>query len=111
MMMYGRDINLPPAMARGPVPDQRAPRLPESDYPAWLHSRLQDLHHSVRERADTLSWSMKQRYNIRAKRPEYTAGSSVWLFDPRRRVGKPPKLESWWAGPYVVEAMLNDVVA
>lgn len=111
MMMYGRDINLPPVMARGPVPDQRAPRLPKSDYPAWLHNRLRDLHHSVRERADTLSWRMKQRYDIRAKRPRITAGSSVWLFDPRRRVGKPPKLESWWAGPYAVEAMLNDVVA
>ena len=53
---------------------------------------------------------MKERYDLRAKRPSFPVDSQVWLFDPRRRVGQSPKLRSWWDGPYVVQKMLNDVV-
>ncbi|KAK3933110.1 Retrovirus-related Pol polyprotein from transposon 412 [Frankliniella fusca] len=110
MMMFGRDVNLPPSLARGHHPHQPVPRMPRCDYPAWLYGRLQELHHTVRERADLASLRMKERYDLRAKRPAYAVGSKVWLFDPRRRVGHPPKLASWWAGPYVVERVVNDVV-
>ncbi|KAK3922745.1 Retrovirus-related Pol polyprotein from transposon 412 [Frankliniella fusca] len=110
MMMFGRDVNLPPSLARGHHPHQPVPRMPRCDYPAWLYGRLQELHNTVRERADLASLRMKERYDLRAKRPAYAVGSKVWLFDPRRRVGHPPKLASWWAGPYVVERVVNDVV-
>ena len=53
---------------------------------------------------------MKERYDLRAKRPVYQEGSLVWLYDPHRRVGRAPKLESWWRGPYRVIGIINDVV-
>lgn len=106
MMMFERDINQLPALARGHGPQLAPPRLPRCDYPLWLH----ELHHSVREWADLASLKMKERYDLRAKRPEYAVGSRVWLYDPRRRVGQHPKLDSWWAGPFVVERVINDVV-
>ncbi|KAK3923237.1 Type III pantothenate kinase [Frankliniella fusca] len=58
---------------------------------------------------DTVSWRMKERYDLRAKRPNIQAGDRVWLYDPRRRVGFATKLGSWWTGPYVVLAAINDV--
>ncbi|KAK3927231.1 Retrovirus-related Pol polyprotein from transposon 412 [Frankliniella fusca] len=109
MVLFGRDLNLPPVLARGPVPLQAAPRLPRSEYPSWLFHRLEELHDDVRERADTVSWRMKERYDLRAKRPNIQAGDRVWLYDPRRRVGFATKLGSWWTGPYVVLAAINDV--
>ncbi|KAK3921826.1 Retrovirus-related Pol polyprotein from transposon 412 [Frankliniella fusca] len=88
---------------------EAAPRLPRSEYPSWLFHRLEELHDDVRERADTVSWCMKERYDLRAKRPNIQAGDRVWLYDPRRRVGFATKLGSWWTGPYVVLAAINDV--
>ncbi|KAK3916472.1 Retrovirus-related Pol polyprotein from transposon 412, partial [Frankliniella fusca] len=70
---------------------------------------VQELHDDVRERADMVSWRMKERYDLRAKRPNIQAGDRVWLYDPRRRVGFATKLGSWWTGPYVVLAAINDV--
>ena len=110
MMLFGRDLNLPPALARGPPPPRTQEGIPRAEYPAWLRDRLHHLHHAVRERADIVSLRMKERYDLRAKRPTFPVGSEVWLFDPRRRVGQSPKLRSWWDGPYQVQRVINDVV-
>ncbi|KAK3925504.1 Insertion element IS136 uncharacterized 21.2 kDa protein [Frankliniella fusca] len=96
MMMFGRDINVPATMACGPVPGQQAPLLPRSEYPAWLYNRLRDLHHTVRERTDVASWRMKERYDLRARRPDLREGDLVWFYNPRRKIGRTSKLCSWW---------------
>jgi transposase InsO family protein len=36
VMLFGRDLNLPPALARGLPAPSAAPRLPRCQYPAWL---------------------------------------------------------------------------
>ena len=110
MLMFGRDMNLPPVFARGLPPSSAAPPSPRCEYPAWLRDRLHHLHHSTRERVNYKTLRMKERYDLRAKRPVYSVGSLVWLYDPRRRVGRAPKLESWWKGPYKVISVINDVV-
>ncbi|KAK3916443.1 Retrovirus-related Pol polyprotein from transposon 412 [Frankliniella fusca] len=92
MMMFGRDINVPATMARGSVPQQEAPRLPRSEYPTWLYHRLRDLQHTVRERADIASWRMKERYDLRARRPNYRPGDTVWFYNPRREIGRTSNL-------------------
>ncbi|KAK3924610.1 Retrovirus-related Pol polyprotein from transposon 412 [Frankliniella fusca] len=109
MLMFGRDLSLPSVLARGPLPDQAAPRLPRAEYPAWLQARLRDLHHTVRERADVASWRMKERYDLRARRPHFAVGDAVWFFNPRRHIGRAAKLQSWWMGPFKIMDRLSEV--
>ena len=110
MMLFGREISLPSTLVRG-VPPQISPVPSRLRYPAWLRERLQQLHHEVRDRVHAITIRRKERYDVRARSPGFQADDLVWLFDPRRRRKRNPKLQSPWTGPYLILAMLNDVVA
>ena len=110
MMLLGRELNLPPSLARG-QPTSAQDIGDRLHYPVWLRDQLHALHEDVRERALAASLRHKERYDVRAKRPTFAAGDLVWFYNPCRRPGQPPKLQSWWTGPYRVMSLLNDVVA
>jgi len=40
----------------------------------------------------------------------FEQGQKVWLYNPRRKEGKTPKLQRDWEGPYVMIRKLSDVV-
>ncbi|KAK3919724.1 Retrovirus-related Pol polyprotein from transposon 412 [Frankliniella fusca] len=110
MLMFGRQLGLPPGLARGYPPD--SPAVPSRlEYQAWLQDRLRHLHHQARDYAAAVALRQKERYDVRARRPAFDVGDLVWLFEPRRRVGRTPKLECWWTGPWKVLSILNDVTA
>lgn len=110
MMLFGRELSLPSAVVRG-VPPQ-TPALPARlRYPIWLRDRLQRLHHAARKRVNAVTLRRKERYDVRARHPHFRAGDAVWLYDPRRRAKRNPKLQAPWTGPYLITRMLSDVVA
>ncbi|GFW78882.1 kinectin [Trichonephila clavipes] len=43
-------------------------------------------------------------------RHDFHEGDRVWLWNPKRRKGLSPKLQTNWEGPYTVLKRLNDVV-
>ncbi|KAJ3655230.1 hypothetical protein Zmor_014366 [Zophobas morio] len=53
---------------------------------------------------------MKTRYDLRNNSVGFQAGDLVWLYNPRRRNGRCPKLSSDWEGPHTVVTRINDVV-
>ncbi|KAJ8945577.1 hypothetical protein NQ318_010434 [Aromia moschata] len=53
---------------------------------------------------------MKETYDINANDGRYQPGNQVWLYNPQRRRGLSPKLQSSWEGPYEVVTRINDVV-
>ncbi|KFM68591.1 hypothetical protein X975_21039, partial [Stegodyphus mimosarum] len=53
---------------------------------------------------------MKTRYDTRVTGHRFNEGDKVWLWNPARRKGLSPKLQSPWDGPYTVLNRLNDVV-
>ncbi|KAK3924442.1 Retrovirus-related Pol polyprotein from transposon 412 [Frankliniella fusca] len=110
MMLFGRELNVPPSLARGLPPE--APDISSRlQYPVWLRDRLHGLHHHVRDRALAASLRHKERYDIRAKRPTFAVGDLVWMFRPVRRLGQCSKLQCWWTGPFKITHLLNDVTA
>ncbi|KAK3922326.1 Gag-pol polyprotein [Frankliniella fusca] len=110
MLLFGRQLGLPPGLARGYPPGTAA--LPSRlEYPSWLQSELYRLHHETRDYAAAVALRQKERYDVRAKRHPYKVADRVWLFEPRRRVGRAPKLESWWTGPWEILDIINDVTA
>ncbi|GFX56204.1 kinectin [Trichonephila clavipes] len=68
------------------------------------------MHHLARERIGMASEKMKTRYDARATRHDFHEGDKLWLWNPKSRKGRSPKLQTNWEGPYTVLKRLNDVV-
>jgi len=49
-------------------------------------------------------------YDRKARLVDYEPGQKVWLYNPRKIIGRAPKLQSNWEGPYEIVKKLNDVV-
>ena len=53
---------------------------------------------------------MKTRYDRRANMKEFQENDLVWFYNPQRRIGKSPKLQQDWEGPYRIIKKINDVI-
>ncbi|KAJ8951545.1 hypothetical protein NQ318_020418 [Aromia moschata] len=80
------------------------------DYVSTLRQRMDDIHERVRSNIQGASDRMKETYDINANDGRYQPGNHVWLYNPQRRRGLSPKLQSSWEGPYEVVTRINDVV-
>ncbi|GFW97336.1 retrovirus-related Pol polyprotein from transposon 412 [Trichonephila clavipes] len=107
-MLFGRDLRLPPADRLFSRPPD-APLAPE-EYIEKLQARMEKMHHLARERIGMASEKMKTRYDARATGHDFHEGDKVWLWNPKRRKGLSPKLQTNWEGPYTVLRRLNDVM-
>ncbi|GFW83045.1 retrovirus-related Pol polyprotein from transposon 412 [Trichonephila clavipes] len=100
-MPFGQDL----LFSRPP----EAPLAPE-EYIEKLQARMEEMHHLATERISMASAKMKTRYDARATGHDFHEGGNVWLWNPKRRKGLSPKLQTNWEGPYTVLKRLNDVV-
>ncbi|KAJ8974766.1 hypothetical protein NQ317_008205 [Molorchus minor] len=80
------------------------------DYVTTLRRRMDDIHDQVRSNIQSASDRMKETYDIGAQNDGYQSGDLVWLYNPQRRRGLSPKLQTLWEGPCEVLACINDVV-
>ncbi|GFY31406.1 retrovirus-related Pol polyprotein from transposon 412 [Trichonephila clavipes] len=106
-MLFGRDLRLHADLLFSRPPD--TPLAPE-EYIEKLQERMEKMHHLARERIGMASEKMKTRYDVRATGHDFREGDKVWLWNPKRRKGLSPKLQTNWEGPYTVLKRLNDVV-
>ena len=53
---------------------------------------------------------IRDRYEIRCNSVGFQEGDQVWLFNPKRRRGHSPKLQTNFEGLYTVKKRINDVV-
>ncbi|GFY27825.1 retrovirus-related Pol polyprotein from transposon 412 [Trichonephila clavipes] len=106
-MLFGRDLRLPADLLFSRPPD--APLAPE-EYIEKLQARMEEMHHLASERIVMASEKMKTGYDARATGHDFHEGDKVWLWNPKRRKGLSPKLQTNWEGPYTVLKRLNDVV-
>ncbi|GFX27805.1 hypothetical protein TNCV_2614651 [Trichonephila clavipes] len=106
-MLFARDLHLPADLLFSRPPD--APLAPE-EYIEKLQAWMEEMHHLARERIGMASEKMKSRYDARATGHDFHEGDKVWLWNPKRRKGLSPKLQTYWEGPYTVLKRLNGVV-
>ncbi|GFV89409.1 retrovirus-related Pol polyprotein from transposon 412 [Trichonephila clavipes] len=105
-MLFGRDLRLPCDLLFGRPPD--TPSSPE-EYVQNLQARFEDVHNLARERINLRTEKMKTRYDTKATGHQFKEGDKVWFYNPTRRKGLSPKLQSHWDGPYTI-LKINDVV-
>ena len=107
MLTFGRELRLPCDLLFGRPPD--APSSPDQ-YLEDLQARLDGVHQFARERINVATDRMKTRYDIKATGHSYNPGDRVWFWNPKRRRGLCPKLQTHWEGPFEVLNKLNNVV-
>ncbi|GFW94963.1 hypothetical protein TNCV_1464611 [Trichonephila clavipes] len=104
---FGRDLRLPCDLLFGRPPD--TPSSPE-EYVQNLQARFEDVPNLARERINLRTEKMKTRYDTKATGHQFKEGDKVWFYNPTRRKGLSPKLQSHWDGPYTILKIINDVV-
>ncbi|KAJ8962278.1 hypothetical protein NQ318_018257 [Aromia moschata] len=105
-IVMGRELRLPCDLKFGCTPGDD---VAGEDYVSTLRQRM-DIHERVRSNIQGASDRMKETYDINANDGRYQPGNQVWLYNPQRRRGLSPKLQSSWEGPYEVVTRINDVV-
>ncbi|GFW19896.1 hypothetical protein TNCV_3561991 [Trichonephila clavipes] len=106
-MLFGQDLRLPCDLLFRRPPD--TPSSPE-EYVQNLQARFEDVHNLARERINLRTEKMKTRYDTKATGHQFKEGDKVWFYNPTRRKGLSPKLQSHWDGPYTILRIINDVV-
>ena len=106
-LLFGRELRLPCDLQFG---TSNRENISTTDYVQDLRARLDEVHNNVRRRIQIASDRMKTRYDLRANTSGFQEGDLVWLYNPRRRRGRSPKLQQDWEGPYSVIKRINDVV-
>ncbi|KAJ8937830.1 hypothetical protein NQ318_016710 [Aromia moschata] len=106
-IVMGRELRLPCDLKFGCTPGDD---VAGEDYVSTLRQRMDNIHERVRSNIQGASDRMKETYDINANDGRYQPGNQVWLYNPQRRRGLSPKLQSSWEGPYEVVTRINDVV-
>jgi len=108
MLMLGREVNLPADLLYPPPPGQNE-KLETYQYIGKFQDKLTKVHEIAREKMLKASEKQKLYYDHRSRKPSYAVGDPVWLRIYKKTVGKTPKLQFKWEGPYKVVAALSDV--
>ncbi|KAJ8937745.1 hypothetical protein NQ318_009155 [Aromia moschata] len=106
-IVMGRELRLPCDLKFGCTPGDD---VTGEDYVSTLRQRMDDIHERVRSNIQGASDRMKETYDINANDGRYQPGNQVCLYNPQRRRGLSPKLQSSWEGPYEVVTRINNVV-
>lgn len=107
MLLFGRELRMPTGLSFGYPPGTQTTT---SVYARELIDRLRGIHDHNRHALQQTSRRMKDRYDLKANTSNLMVGSWVWLYSPKKSVGRCPKLQCDWEGPYEILEALNDVL-
>lgn len=109
LLMLGRELRTPVEMVFGKPPDTPvAPAGPE--YARRLQDRMESAHAFARDQMQKAGVRQKRNYDLRSKGRDFRPGELVWVYSPKRRKGRCPKLDCHWQGPCEVLEKLSEVV-
>ena len=112
-LMFGRDFRVPLELVL-PVPDEElSMRLNEDSVDHFvrkLQLALQTAYSVAREKLQASFEMQKHYYDRKVVPKQFKVGQAVWLYNPRRRKGRSPKLDIPWEGPFAVVKVFNQVL-
>ncbi|KAL7841611.1 hypothetical protein SRHO_G00253020 [Serrasalmus rhombeus] len=108
-LMLGRELCTPTDLVFG-LPVGLDTPVSESCYARNLRERLAAVHRTARENQEGASARQKRAYDTRCQGAPLAPGTAVWFYNPRRKTGRCPKLQSDWEGPCRVLHRLLEVV-
>jgi len=112
-LMFGRDFRVPLELVL-PSPDDDRHFSVNYDSMDHFIKRMKymfrEVYAQTRENLQLAMKVQKRYYDQKANRREFKVGDTVWLYNPRRRKGRTPKLDKSWDGPYAVVKVLSDIL-
>ncbi|KAL7883614.1 hypothetical protein SRHO_G00012720 [Serrasalmus rhombeus] len=82
----------------------------QEEYARRLQDRMESAHAFARDQLQKAGIRQKRNYDIRAKGKDFRAGDLVWVYSPKRKKGRCPKLDCHWVGPCEILEKLGEVV-
>ncbi|KAI4871800.1 hypothetical protein NFI96_004239 [Prochilodus magdalenae] len=110
LLMFGRELRTPVTLAFGAPPGGSEEFSDTPAYVAGLLSALNSVHGLTRSNQSAAGQKQKRAYDMRCFGDPLVERSRVWLYNPQRKKGLCPKLQSAWVGPCVVLSRLGEVV-
>lgn len=107
MTIFGTDLRLPADLKFGVATTTSNKNV---DHPSARKDHMDGIHQFVRNRIGLVSDRMKARYDSKANIEGFQKGELVLLYNPQRKKGLSPKLQTHWEGPYTIIKRINDVV-
>lgn len=108
-MMLAREMRTPTDLIFGRPPETEE-LVTEPEFVRGLRERVHCVHQLARQHQGGASARQKRAYDTRCQGEPLTPGAEVWLFNPRRKKGRCPKLQADWEGPCVIVNRLSEVV-
>ncbi|XP_063907405.1 uncharacterized protein K02A2.6-like [Zophobas morio] len=99
-VLFGKELRLPCDLVFG-LPSEEPMEV--RDYVDEQKEKLINVHELVRGRIKIASDRMKTGYDVKANCGGFQEGDLVWLYNPRRKKGRCPKLAPDWEDPYTIE--------
>jgi hypothetical protein len=106
-LMFGRDAVCPlDLMLKAPSDEVNCS---VDDFVTTLQQRFGQAFDTVLQQQKTRTERMKQAYDANVTLRRFSVNQFVWYYYPRTPVGRTPKWQRFYTGPYRVEKVLNDV--
>ena len=105
-LTYGRELAVPVDVALGNPP---ADRLSVNNYADHLVTSLQEAYCDARKHLGRAAESTKRYYDCRSHPLAFKPGDLVYVFSPRRFVGRSPKWQRKYSSPFEVVRQVNAV--
>jgi transposase InsO family protein len=107
LMMLGREVGTPlDLMYEMP---SNIKRIPATQWAWELQDRMEVAHKFVRKHVQGEMRRQKKYHDKKLSWENFKPGDQVYVFFPQRKVGRSPKLTSFWRGPYTVKGRYSDV--
>jgi len=106
-LYLARDLRFPMDLLRG-NPSSKRESNTTIDCVNRFRKKLEDLHELLEK--EWISNLLKLKPGMIKKRGKYSLMLNRRFYNPRRKKGRAPKLQSSWEGPYFIVRKLNDVV-
>jgi len=107
-LMYGREARIPADLIYGPPPAEEA-SVTIDEFVEKQRTTLREAYELTREHLRSNARRRKRHYDLRTRPQEYSIGSWVWVYVPRRRGGRYQKWRSLYQGPFRIDKQLGPV--
>lgn len=107
-LVFGREVNAPIDLMLGRP--EGVEYQSTDDYVEMKLTNMERAHQLAREALQSSSARNKIRYDVRVHPKKLQIGDWVWCYSPRRYVGKSPKFQRNYSGPYLVIRRLSPVL-
>ena len=108
-MMLGRTVHLPVDLMCERPPNEDDENETPAKYVCELIDKTATVHRFARQHLKQSSLQQKNNYDRKIAGKQLQVGDAVWLHNPSRKVGRSPKLQRPWDGPYLILDQLNQV--